>query len=342
MNKKILLTAVDFNIKSAFYKELDKFFSIQKFDQHTDYSKENTILYLYCTDSLLEWQLNLINQNFKSVIDALYEPKSFGSILNFDVPSWYQNYHVLNSKYWFWYLQSTTANQDYLNYTPNRCYKKTALMPMRLCRNHRDRLYTALTPYLNDFYYSYLEQGMHHLPEDLADTVIANKTIIHFVNKVWFDDTYFSIVAETYDDSAVCYRFGKNKVPYNNDVAFLTEKTFKPIAMQHPFMIYGQTNSLDLLHQLGFETFENLFDESYDHYYPFEVEPNGDLEIDKDYRLNIIVNNVKNFNHQPYDELTLKKIKHNFYRLSDTKLITDLIHQDVMLPLVNFANDSTE
>lgn len=45
---------------------------------------------------------------------------------------------------------------------------------------------------------------------------------------------------------------------------FLSEKTFKPIANLQPFIIMGSRNSLKLLHDLGYKTFGDYIDESYD------------------------------------------------------------------------------
>ena len=44
----------------------------------------------------------------------------------------------------------------------------------------------------------------------------------------------------------------------------LTEKTFKPIAMGMPFVIVGTKGSLAYLREYGFQTFEGIWDESYD------------------------------------------------------------------------------
>jgi hypothetical protein len=44
----------------------------------------------------------------------------------------------------------------------------------------------------------------------------------------------------------------------------LTEKTFKPIALGMPFIIVGTKGSLQYLRRYGFQTFGNLWDESYD------------------------------------------------------------------------------
>lgn len=44
----------------------------------------------------------------------------------------------------------------------------------------------------------------------------------------------------------------------------LTEKTFKPICMQMPFVMASTAHSLSYLRQYGFETFSSVWDESYD------------------------------------------------------------------------------
>ena len=44
----------------------------------------------------------------------------------------------------------------------------------------------------------------------------------------------------------------------------LTEKTFKPICQQIPFILVSTTNSLEYLRRYGFRTFGDVWDESYD------------------------------------------------------------------------------
>jgi hypothetical protein len=44
----------------------------------------------------------------------------------------------------------------------------------------------------------------------------------------------------------------------------LTEKTLRPIACGHPFMLAATPGSLKYLHSYGFETFDGLIDETYD------------------------------------------------------------------------------
>jgi hypothetical protein len=45
---------------------------------------------------------------------------------------------------------------------------------------------------------------------------------------------------------------------------FFTEKTWKPIANYHPFILIGPYKSLEYLKSLGYKTFSDFFDESYD------------------------------------------------------------------------------
>ena len=45
---------------------------------------------------------------------------------------------------------------------------------------------------------------------------------------------------------------------------FLTEKTFKPIALSMPFIVIGNPYILKRLRSLGYKTFDTLWDESYD------------------------------------------------------------------------------
>lgn len=75
------------------------------------------------------------------------------------------------------------------------------------------------------------------------------------INTAHYSQTLFSVVSETY---------GRNGGLDGVDNPMITEKTLKAIAMRHPFMIMGEPYSLRLLRSMGFLTYEELFDESYD------------------------------------------------------------------------------
>ena len=65
-------------------------------------------------------------------------------------------------------------------------------------------------------------------------------------------DAYLNVVLETHMD-----------VDQSQGV-FITEKTFKPIKHAQPFVIFGAANTLSRLQELGYKTFDNVIDNSYD------------------------------------------------------------------------------
>ena len=113
-----------------------------------------------------------------------------------------------------------------------------------------------------------------------------------------YEETFFSIVGETNAE--------KNYL-------FITEKTAKPIMNLHPFFIVGSPYTLKYLQKIGFKTFNNFWDESYDN------EPNFKLRCD------MIINEVKKLCNKSQQELIdliknmediliyNKKLLHSFY-----------------------------
>jgi hypothetical protein len=69
-------------------------------------------------------------------------------------------------------------------------------------------------------------------------------------NGMFYSKSFASFVNETYIDE--------------NGDAFLTEKAFKPLSYGHPFLLFSSAGAMSKLKQLGFETFSDIFDESYD------------------------------------------------------------------------------
>jgi hypothetical protein len=64
----------------------------------------------------------------------------------------------------------------------------------------------------------------------------------------------------------------------------LTEKTFKPIVMQQPFVLASCQGSLEYLRRYGFKTFDSVWDEDYD-------EKNDDLRV---IRIGKLLNDIDN------------------------------------------------
>jgi hypothetical protein len=83
----------------------------------------------------------------------------------------------------------------------------------------------------------------------LEDTVYSDNDW-GFGNERYYSETFCSFVNETYVDE--------------NTDPFFTEKIFKPIMYRHPFLVFSSSGALELLEDLGFKTFGDIFDESYD------------------------------------------------------------------------------
>ena len=76
-------------------------------------------------------------------------------------------------------------------------------------------------------------------------------------NKNYVDETYFNVVTESYPDWYKGYDDNEHR-----DL-FITEKTCKALISQ-PFIVMGNRGTLKKLREWGFETYPELFDESYD------------------------------------------------------------------------------
>lgn len=110
----------------------------------------------------------------------------------------------------------------------------------------------------------------------------------YFTKKEIWDATYFSVVTES------------STIPKS---VFITEKVVRPMIYFHPFIVYGNPNTLKELKNMGFYTFPEFFDESYD-----TIE-------DENERLNAIIENVKRLCALSVEEL------HNLYCSVYPKLV---------------------
>lgn len=98
------------------------------------------------------------------------------------------------------------------------------------------------------------ERRITSLPPMYLDTtdLVTNQAHITHNTDQYYENSYFSIISET------------NFYTNTSSARFFSEKTFKPFASLHPFILVAVPNSLPLLHQLGYRSFHPLIDESYD------------------------------------------------------------------------------
>ena len=86
----------------------------------------------------------------------------------------------------------------------------------------------------------------------------------------------------------------------------LTEKTFKAIALEMPFVLVAPAHSLEYLRSYGFKTFDDIFDETYD------TEIDDVLRVEKVTRLLKDLDNQSERERQSIHRACLPIVEHNF------------------------------
>jgi hypothetical protein len=91
----------------------------------------------------------------------------------------------------------------------------------------------------------------------------------------------------------------------------ITEKTFKAIALEMPFVLVASAGSLEYLKEYGFQTFAGIIDESYD------VETNDMRRVERVAQLLKDLDNLSVRERQQIHRACLPAVEHNynhFYR----------------------------
>lgn len=78
-----------------------------------------------------------------------------------------------------------------------------------------------------------------------------------------YQDPFDNKISYMLQESAINIAFETHIIEQSNGVT-LTEKTYKPILLNRPFLVYGIPGILQMLHKEGFKTFKGILDESYD------------------------------------------------------------------------------
>jgi len=159
-----------------------------------------------------------------------------------------------------WLYQQFTNDHDRLKYSPfkserqydfssfNRRVTKCRLI---ICEHldNKNALWSCGAIEDKDLYNEFSDLGQL-LPKTVDAEFTAEGTGMRLSN--WMiPSSYIHIINETFTF-------------YNKNCLFLTEKTFDCINAMTPFLIMGQPFSLKHLQDLGFKTFNEVWDESYD------------------------------------------------------------------------------
>jgi hypothetical protein len=143
--------------------------------------------------------------------------------------------------------------------------------------------------------FNYFEDNKPEIKIDGSDLEI---NLASSFNLEQHQETFISLISET---------------EVRKDILFLSEKMYKPIYAQQPFIIYGNPYSIKHLKELGFRTFDKWIDESYDNEENFEK------------RLAMILRELRVIANKSLEELTIIReemrevLTHNYKHF----LITD-------------------
>tara|TARA_E500000318_G_scaffold300_1_gene389 strand:- start:2947 stop:4044 length:1098 start_codon:yes stop_codon:yes gene_type:complete len=238
---------------------------------------------------------------------------------------------------WFWYMMYHKHKDNKLNFTHDHngshWHKKHEYLYLNKApRKHRVALYNKLLDenVLDNSIYTFtmlddpirLEKEYELPGTDPKDYPRFGKD--QDIYEAPYNDTVCSIVSETND---------------NDYDIFITEKIWKPIIAQQPFIVHGNYLYLQRLREMGFKTFGAYFDESYD------------LERDPDRRIDKIVSLCKslkdpstnlNHGHKKWQDIYLRTKslrQHNYDTMFDKGKLSLEINKTINL-FLEFADRS--
>lgn len=330
---------------------VSNYFAIEQYDPAKNYSVNQYAVFTKYQSFVQSpnWFTELVNNGMPLIVEHLWDNDVIRSTVELyskdewdTARAWYwQNLSnepatmkphralLLQSPNWLWYLTFLEfEHYGYKNWQPSPERKNSFLMLMNHPRWHRDLALERLAPVLDTALYSYKHRGIFLGDDNPSNTINWQR----YMNPGWYNTTAFSVVTESYMRTT-CNK--PNNDPGGNSIRFETgpevsEKIFKPLAHFHPFVVAGSAYTLEYLHKQGFETFPELFDESYDQILNdverFEAVCVSIIDAVERWKRNefIVDTNVQN------------KMIHNHNRFFDRNRVIQGIEQDVVNPILNF------
>ena len=228
-------------LRSIGYKQdINLLLIIEKCCQKFNYNKNKIT---YTTSNLIEDKSLLPNivYNFKKAGNLFFAFQN--KIKNFDK----------NIKYYFGsFIQHSTYPRLFFGSLLHERYKDKSLYSYR--RDLSDPVHASNMD-IEQFFFNFLDKKyfnqINKLIADLPIQVLASDCNDVLANDLLesYNKFFIDIVTETY---------------FTGNLFFLSEKTARPLATKTPFLIFGAKNTLKHLKQIGFQTFDKFWSESYD------------------------------------------------------------------------------
>lgn len=304
---------------------VEQWYDIELYDPARIYDPADTVVLITHVEEVETrdkpgWFTPLEQAGFRVIVDHLWDS-------DVDTPSVVKDGRlILRNGNWVWYRECIrfTLN-NYHTYHSNPLYTHAFFMPMHKTRWHRDLAQQQLAPVLPQALWSYVERGII-MPGDVEHSTTNEIFWEFYVNPTWYDSTFFSVVSESYMRSDPW--FASPTFPnYRTEVS---EKIFKPLMFYHPLVVYGSNGTLEYLQREGFETFSNLWDESYD-------------QVEKDQArhaavTDLIIDNVARFRcgDLGIDHVTRQKMEHNHALFFDQARVLQRFENEIIGDIQRF------
>ncbi len=300
---------------------ISEYFDLVPFDPNQTYSpRDSAVLLTYVEQQTQSWFTKLTQSGLKLVVDHLWDS-------DVDARTVVDNQvMVMRNPNWLWYYSCIEWQwHQYDQYVRSADISRAFFMPMNRQEWHRDQLIDSLSGVLDHALYSYQAQGKHLENDTELNGPVAWRS---YFCPDWYNSTCFSVVAESYMRSS---RWQQNPHdPYQVYKTEVSEKIFKPMLGQQPFVVFGSVDSLKYLHREGFETFDNLFDETYDTIID---------DIDRHHATSaIVIDAVAQWKNGELfqDPFTKQRIQHNHARLFDRTLVNQRFVDEIINPILQF------
>jgi hypothetical protein len=317
--------------RDFYYPTLARWFDLKFFDQSVQYPSDTVFLHdaYHQSSSELIWQH--LHQGYRIIINnpterkinpSPLEPALAWSLMHPDQVFWLISGNDL--RHWpevryseipFWFWLHEQYGDIYRDYVPHPQPTRRFLCLMNNPHLHRRHIWTALNTrpeLLSQGLVSFRSRSIFLEDEPPSPLPFWLDRVL---NPNWYDTTAVSLVSETDVQSDA------GRSPW------LTEKTTKPMMMQHPFLLQAQPHSLQHLHSMGFETFPELWDESYDSDPDWKRRTKRLLDIVE----NLDIDSIR-------DARVQQKLEHNRQRFWDRAATAEMFQHSVIGPVLEWIN----
>lgn len=258
-----------------FYKLSDDFFTKFLGNNNIIFSREHKIDVTDFANGLIA-KIKQFNLDSKKIYIVVAHGQQKTELERHFLQYHIENINIYSNMFWLTWprIKLETDNFQYQNY---KIDKKFSIFSRRYV-DWRRNLYLDLLikNILPECHYTFsnlhpdiddpksIDQMLENLPAYME--VHKPKIIEWFQNELHsldYADPFNSKITYLMQESAINIVLETHIIEQSNGVT-LTEKTYKPILINRPFIVYGIPYILDMLRKEGFKTFNGIIDESYD------------------------------------------------------------------------------